>query len=344
MKLGDIVSNIRTNDAYSDHRAELECMGFDYGKEKVRRGWDCVKCALLAHQKVFGHLMVHFKFVIPAEPAWPEEVWGMKLGRIAGNIKHNGAYSEHMDELQGMGFPFESNKHMRQASFDAVKRALVKYKCLFGHLRVPKDFVVPATPKWPKDLWGVRVGALVFNPTYFDGPKLKELKAMGLRVAPKVESQATALGAAQAPASPGEQADGETHATSAMQAGPKTAKPEGRRQRGRPPGGAQEKSERKRTTEETKWKSVKQALLAYKSVFGDLAVRQKYVVPDNKPEWPYEAWGLKLGRVVECIKKGQYGEHKAELEEMGFFAENVPPKTQAGVFPFIILPQITQRH
>jgi hypothetical protein len=37
LKLGNIVSNIRSNDGYADHREELVAMGFDFNTRKSSR-------------------------------------------------------------------------------------------------------------------------------------------------------------------------------------------------------------------------------------------------------------------------------------------------------------------
>ena len=49
------------------------------------------------------------------------------------------------------------------------------------------------------------------------------------------------------------------------------------------------------------WENVKRALLKYKSLHGDLLVRQGFVIPEDA-YWPEDLWGMKLGFTVSCIR------------------------------------------
>ena len=42
--------------------------------------------------------------------------------------------------------------------FDAVYRTLQRYKALNGHLKIPIEFIVPATENWEKEMWGLLLG------------------------------------------------------------------------------------------------------------------------------------------------------------------------------------------
>ena len=46
------------------------------------------------------------------------------------------------------------NKH----DYPFVKRVLLHYAGLYGNMRVPKAFLVPATTAWPYDMHGVDLG------------------------------------------------------------------------------------------------------------------------------------------------------------------------------------------
>ena len=59
-------------------------------------------------------------------------------------------------------------------------------------------------------------------------------------------------------------------------------------------------------------------LSTYKEIYGDILVKQKYVVPWSK-DWPDEMWGLRLGNVVKMIRSGKrYQSHEKELTALGF--------------------------
>ena len=59
-------------------------------------------------------------------------------------------------------------------------------------------------------------------------------------------------------------------------------------------------------------------LSTYKEIYGDMLVKEKYVVPWSK-DWPVEMWGLRLGGLVNQIRnKKQYQSHEKELTALGF--------------------------
>ena len=256
MKLGLTVYSIRNQGTYSTHRAELEEMGFDFDPQRIVHGWENVKRALLAYKSLCRDLLVPVSFVIPKDADWPEDLWGMKLGLTVYSIRNKGAYSAYRDELEQMGFDFDVQSTCH--GWENVKLALLKYKSLRGDLLVPVSFVIPENADWPEDLWCMKLGLTVSSirnqgaySTYRD-----ELEEMGF----DFDSQSTAHG----------------------------------------------------------WENVKRALLKYKSLRGDLLVRQDFVIPENA-DWPEDLWGMKPGLTVSSIRnKGAYSTHRAELEEMGF--------------------------
>jgi hypothetical protein len=70
------------------------------------------------------------------------------------------------------------------------------------------------------------------------------------------------------------------------------------------------------------WPRVRQALLVYKEVHGDLEVPQQFVVPSEAP-WPAEDRGRSLGeKVVNMRARGDlvknHPERRAELDALGF--------------------------
>jgi hypothetical protein len=65
------------------------------------------------------------------------------------------------------------------------------------------------------------------------------------------------------------------------------------------------------------------ALEAYKTVHGNLLVPARFVVPQDDVNYPPETWGMKLGSNVNTIRnRGDYSEHRAKLEELGFVFKN----------------------
>jgi hypothetical protein len=63
--------------------------------------------ALNTHKGLHGDLMVPTTFVVPLDDvAWPEPLWGMKLGILVRNIRKNRCYMKYRPELEEMGFNF----------------------------------------------------------------------------------------------------------------------------------------------------------------------------------------------------------------------------------------------
>ena len=102
MKLGKITDNIRSANAYKDHKEELLEMGFDYEKQD---DWKTVKSALLTYKFIHGNIQVPSKFKVPnKDSAWGDELLGYSLGIVVQSIRNKGKYAKHKDELIAMGF------------------------------------------------------------------------------------------------------------------------------------------------------------------------------------------------------------------------------------------------
>jgi hypothetical protein len=151
-------------------------MGFDY-----KYGWENMRLAFEIYKKLKGELNVPNSFVVPAnDSAWPEELWGMKLGRAACTIRNQGAYKDYKEDLVAMGFDYSPQPI--GYGWDNVKRALEVYKWSYGDLLVPAKFTVPKNDStWPEELWGMGLGKTVSNirnNNAYDEHEL-ELEAMG---------------------------------------------------------------------------------------------------------------------------------------------------------------------
>jgi hypothetical protein len=73
---------------------------------------------------------------------------------------------------------------------------------------------------------------------------------------------------------------------------------------------------------EWRWQCVRQSLLAYQEVHGDLQVMRLFVVPPEAP-WPDDAWEMRLGKAVNNIRASEcyvkhHPERRAELDALGF--------------------------
>ena len=115
--LGDIVHRIRNDGKYKDKREELEAAGFDFGTQEggagFKKGWDVLKPALLAYKAHVSEDLNTMRdpFVVPADGddgKWPEETWGLLLGKILGDIKRGKTYKANRAELEEMGLKYKA--------------------------------------------------------------------------------------------------------------------------------------------------------------------------------------------------------------------------------------------
>ena len=223
--------------------------------------WHTARQALLAYKALYGDLQVPKAFVVPEDPTFPEELWGMCLGAETQRIRNKRKFKEHRAELEDMGFDFavQNGASLRSlcGTWRTARQALLAYKALYGDLQVPKAFVVPEDPTFPEKLWGVCLGA--------ETQRIREKRKF------------------------------KQHRAELEDMGFDFAVQNGQN-----------------------WAAVKLAFLTYKSLYGDLLVPDWFVVPDEPP-WPPHLHGMRLGRNRVSIRHMNYfAKHRAELEEMGF--------------------------
>lgn len=141
--------------------------------------------ALKVYKDQFGNLSVPCSYVCPVDPSspYPPTCRGLKLGIKVDSIRRSRRKLEKekeqkkedggrgvssslksrttltpklIEELDAMGF--EWNLRQRLSPQD-VLTALKLYHKLYGNLKIPRSFVVPASsPVWPQKLWGVKLG------------------------------------------------------------------------------------------------------------------------------------------------------------------------------------------
>jgi hypothetical protein len=73
---------------------------------------------------------------------------------------------------------------------------------------------------------------------------------------------------------------------------------------------------------ERQWDVVKGALATHKRIYGNMTVKQRFVVPSSE-EWPEETWGVKLGATVSKIRSANCfvdgnPERRQWLDDEGF--------------------------
>ena len=135
---------------------------FEHGTPDTR-GFEYILQAFLLYKAKEGTLDIPQKFSVPVNSTeWPEELWGMKLGVKANDIRR-GCFAEHKEELDKIGFVWDVRTHR----FGLIKKALLIYREIEGTLDVRQAFVVPSQPRlnqgaweniWPRELWGMKLG------------------------------------------------------------------------------------------------------------------------------------------------------------------------------------------
>ena len=161
LKLGTVVNSIRGGTRYKDHREELTISGFDYSSQSATQRFDSVRAALLRYKEKHGNMLVHRSFIIPDKSKeWPEETWGIRLGKIVSRIRSGQSRKDQRDELMMLGFDYQPQVTVH--GYPVVRAALLIYKSTVGNVNMPQAYVVPShTVDWPEDMWGMRLGVVL---------------------------------------------------------------------------------------------------------------------------------------------------------------------------------------
>jgi len=194
MKLGCVVDNILTKNAFADHKPELLALGFDY--DKFRRtystfSWENVYVALQIFKQTHGHLAIQQNYVIHnPDYQYPQECWGMKLGITVKAIRNRTSYVAHEQELLALGFDYGRQKAQTVFKFEQIFEALQHFHAINGHFKVPRKFIVPMGGEdgaYPESTWGMKLGERAFRiyncEAYLE--RKNELDAVGFEFNPE---------------------------------------------------------------------------------------------------------------------------------------------------------------
>ena len=151
------------------------------GKLSHETHYEFIKRCLLKYKELNGDMLVPFHYSIPWNENFPEEMWGLKLGRTVSRIRSDNNVSAHKDDLIAIGFIYSNQSN--RLGWDAVKIALETYKKLHGNLSIPRSFIVPSeSTNWSGLICGLKLGQILrdirIRGTYADHHK--ELTAMGV--------------------------------------------------------------------------------------------------------------------------------------------------------------------
>ncbi|KAG6950112.1 hypothetical protein JG688_00014309 [Phytophthora aleatoria] len=110
----------------------------------------------------YGQCKIRSDFVVPSQDPWPEQAWGMKLGRTLINARYSGTFftqlgrdSKWLDAL-GLDLTFSAKAFEKR-----VSPLLETYASIKGSRDIPDNFIIPPKDPWPKKVWGVHLGLIV---------------------------------------------------------------------------------------------------------------------------------------------------------------------------------------
>ena len=160
INLGTRLASIRNQENYvkgrPDRVAELNRMGFIWNIYEEQ--WQRILKSLHVYKKLHGDLKVPYDFAVPSEALWPEDAWGINLGKRVSAIRSNEIYvkdrPDRVVELNRMGFIWD----VYEEQWQRILKSLQVYKELHGDLEVPILFAVPPEAPWPEDAWGINLG------------------------------------------------------------------------------------------------------------------------------------------------------------------------------------------
>ena len=373
MKLGYYVGNVRSAALYVDNMDDLKELGFVYDQQIMSFTFETLKAALYEYQDIEGNMMVPVQFIVPLNGSrnsingtinsgiWPEDTRGIRLGRTVSMIRCNRSYVEHREVLQRIGLDYTPYVKANYGDYDLTRKMLLKFKDMYGHVRVDPKYVVPVdVPAWPSQ-W----------PSHMQGSKLGKTVSMirkGKLFADR-KSDLVSLGFEyDIYADDGYDAFQEALLMYQKLYDSFTVpsdyiiprKKMWPREMWHMQLGSIVSSvrngflyfERKEelikmgfdinSRQSYSYSLTKRSLLRYKELFGNMLVDVNYIVPAIS-EWPEEMWSIPLGSIVKDVRYGySFGDKKQELQSLGFnFARK--QTSDYGVFKNALL-QFKQRY
>eukprot|EP00644_Phytophthora_capsici_P012271 jgi/Phyca11/550750/estExt2_Genewise1Plus.C_PHYCAscaffold_380240 len=338
--------------------------------------------ALRTFRSLFGHTDVPEGFVVPrSSPLWPPATWGLHLGQIISRSHdtkrlYSSQVAMSQPELNDLGFTWTTTNEADRSWKHQVLPALYTFHQEQGHCNVPATFVVPEWESWPKEAWGLNLGAIVkrirAGRSYADqsARDSDKLTSLGFLWDPKdVEWQERILPAlatfadefGHRPIAPDFVVPSHfpwLKQTWGLELGAFLSDSRKREQYSvqivRDSNVLENLGFEVRLSDET-WQqqSILPALDTFSFVFGHCSVPDDFIVPSESP-WPTRTFGLALGKIVwEMENYGTYfaevGLNADRLETLGFryqladsvWLEQVTPllKMYATKNPHEVLPE-----
>ncbi|KAF0743471.1 hypothetical protein Ae201684P_020061 [Aphanomyces euteiches] len=352
-KFGNSVRALRKQQERMDpsRREILDSMGFVWNA--IQAHWEKNLLALETYKAIEGNLLVKYSFIVPdQDPAWPKDTWNMNLGYLVDTCrrKKESLPREFYDALNAMGFvwkvkdkgtgPGQPPIFSISKQHEILKIVEVQYK-IQSHTKfttLPNPFKVPSSSEWPQDLHGCngevsklrrayRMGLLdasivaKFDELGFvwnDNQHQWSLTMEALRTFKKIYGHIKVPRVFEVP----EDDPQWPVYLWTMRLGVKVGNIR-RRQTELTLEQRQELDALDFVWDANKlhWNRNLSALKTYMKLFGNLFVPQKFVVPQDDPDWPSDYANIKLGTIVNGLRSNQAtlsDEKKQELNKLDF--------------------------
>ena len=165
-RLGNVLRRVKYKGALPEYHQELENIGFIMSASDHK--FDLFLRSLKRYKELNdGCTKVPAAFVVPENVLWPEEMWGLKLGKKVITTRARKSYqsAECTEKLNELGFTWEPVSQAVTLFLGTLKN----FKEVHGHLNVPKNYVVPhKSIIYPPEAWGMKIGFKVSNFIYRD--------------------------------------------------------------------------------------------------------------------------------------------------------------------------------
>jgi hypothetical protein len=235
------------------------------------------------YKEIHGDLVIPTKYIVPEDEFnndWPEWSHGCKLGMFAKRIRQRYHNNALADHLVQALEELDFVWDLNMYNRKIALLAYQRYKTIYGNLDIPATFVVPNDPEWPRETWGKKLGALTINLRYHP----EEYNA----IKPIVEEMGLSI-------QRGPQPHSDEHSSST---------PHKRSGRG---------------TSVDKFEDLRQTLLTFKDMYGNLDVPYNFPIDENDERFPARYRGCNLGRIANNIRyNNQYKAYREELTAIGF--------------------------
>jgi hypothetical protein len=338
LHLGFAVHSAQVNGCYEQHHDELKQLGVNFKIIGARHtSFDVIYRAATSFCELHPGKIIPVNFVVPfGDDKYPEDTWGLQLGVATRKmLSVPGFYPEHKEKFKKL----VANDPVPKVSFDVIFSALKAYKVVCNNLLVPQKFVVfEGDVRFPVETWGIKLGRNVYHirsrGDYSEHrAKLEELGVIFeveknqkwdflTQIYPALEAYKAVYGDLLVPQK-FVVAQGDANFSKDIW---------GRMNLGNIVHDIRNDDVHLKYKErltalgfvyesifDVQFDVIYSALEAYKVVFGNLLVPQKFVVSDGDVRFPADTWRMKLGFSVSNIRnRGDYSEHKAKLEELGF--------------------------